>query len=192
MSSFSSRTYRMHMQLTALLALQLLCPIVCIAMPVSILCLYSVFYGHALTLEGGEVGVTALALYATVNSLLTLLFVTPFRRYTANGLITCGRGMVGVVARLFGISPVMGKGGMSAAAGAARFSVNFSGGGTTNNPGRVVPPSATLVRGSICVIGVGESTWAHGRETVQRQLTTADSMRSGGIRGGNTRQSTMF
>jgi len=80
---YSERTYKMHMHLTALLIAQLLAPLILIGMPV---CsgLLVLILGGQITKLIGQMGVLMLALYASVNSLLTLFFVAPFRRFTFN------------------------------------------------------------------------------------------------------------
>ncbi|KAI1706541.1 serpentine type 7TM GPCR chemoreceptor str domain-containing protein [Ditylenchus destructor] len=78
---FSPKTYKMHRQLTFLLIGQLLIPIMCIVLPTSIL-LLSVLFHFRITSWNNDVIMLTQALYASVNSLMTILFVTPYRKYT--------------------------------------------------------------------------------------------------------------
>ncbi|KAI1706542.1 serpentine type 7TM GPCR chemoreceptor str domain-containing protein [Ditylenchus destructor] len=78
---FSVKTYKMHRQLTLLLIGQLLTPIMCIVLPMSIL-LVSVLFNFRIAGWNNDVIMLTQALYASVNSLMTILFVTPYRKYT--------------------------------------------------------------------------------------------------------------
>jgi len=82
MHLYSERTYKLHMRLTLLLIAQLLAPLVLIGLPV---CSAMVMFilGLPVTKQLRQMGIVMLALYASVNSLLILLFVTPFRSSNA-------------------------------------------------------------------------------------------------------------
>ncbi|KAI1705197.1 serpentine type 7TM GPCR chemoreceptor srh domain-containing protein [Ditylenchus destructor] len=78
---FSAKTYRMHLQLTFLLIAQLTTPIVFVLLP-TILTLILVANKFAVPQLPVRVLIIFLTLYAPSNSLLTVLFVTPFRKFT--------------------------------------------------------------------------------------------------------------
>ncbi|KAI1704699.1 serpentine type 7TM GPCR chemoreceptor srh domain-containing protein [Ditylenchus destructor] len=78
---FSKKTYKIHLQLTILLVVQLISPILFIAIPVCSSLLYSLFDQPIPTVIG-DILMLALSFNATANSLLTICFVTPYRRYT--------------------------------------------------------------------------------------------------------------
>ncbi|KAI1702072.1 serpentine type 7TM GPCR chemoreceptor srh domain-containing protein [Ditylenchus destructor] len=83
--NFSTKTYMIQLQLTFLLIAQLVAPIVFILVPV----IYAIYAGLSLNLVGqaaGDMGIIFLSLYALNNSLLTILFVAPYRRYTLRKL----------------------------------------------------------------------------------------------------------
>ncbi|KAI1709767.1 serpentine type 7TM GPCR chemoreceptor srh domain-containing protein [Ditylenchus destructor] len=83
--NFSKKTYLIQLQLTFLLIAQLASPIVFFLVPV-VYALYAALAGNSLSLSTGDIGIIFLTLYALSNSLLTILFVTPYRRYTLRRL----------------------------------------------------------------------------------------------------------
>ncbi|KAI1706540.1 serpentine type 7TM GPCR chemoreceptor srh domain-containing protein [Ditylenchus destructor] len=78
---FSPKTYKMHRQLTFLLIGQLLTPIICIVLPISVH-LMSILFHFRITSWNNDVTMLTQALYASVNSLMIILSVTPYRKYT--------------------------------------------------------------------------------------------------------------
>ncbi|KAI1696731.1 serpentine type 7TM GPCR chemoreceptor srh domain-containing protein [Ditylenchus destructor] len=78
---FSKKTYKIHLHLTILLVVQLVSPILFIATPVC-LSLICMFFAFPIPVVIGDILMLALSFYATANSLLTICFVTPYRRYT--------------------------------------------------------------------------------------------------------------
>ncbi|KAI1731207.1 serpentine type 7TM GPCR chemoreceptor srh domain-containing protein [Ditylenchus destructor] len=76
---YSKRTYKIQIQLTALLIVQLASPIIFFMAPV-VYALLSGLLGNAIT-TSGDIGIIFLCLYALSNSLLTILFITPYRRH---------------------------------------------------------------------------------------------------------------
>jgi hypothetical protein len=48
--------------------------------------IYDFYYENKIRPTGGRIGVIMLTMYASLNSLLTLFFVTPYRRYTLERL----------------------------------------------------------------------------------------------------------
>ncbi|KAH7714996.1 Protein SRN-1 [Aphelenchoides avenae] len=91
--NFSKKTYRLHLQLTALLLLQLSTPIIFVVFPL-VVTIFSVVLETTLTQMHAKVGFLLLALYAPVNSLLVIVFVGPYRRYTASQVLTVVRALV--------------------------------------------------------------------------------------------------
>ncbi|KAH7720004.1 hypothetical protein AAVH_12536 [Aphelenchoides avenae] len=79
--SFSSRTYRLHVQLTVLLLAQLSLPSVFVMFPMMVAVLSMIYHFH-LSQTDGRMGFLLFSLYAPVNSFLVILFVTPYRRFT--------------------------------------------------------------------------------------------------------------
>ncbi|KAI1697834.1 serpentine type 7TM GPCR chemoreceptor srh domain-containing protein [Ditylenchus destructor] len=80
---YSKHTYRIQIQLTVLLIVQLASPIIFFMAPV-IYALLSGLLGSAIT-TSGDIGIIFLCLYALSNSLLTVLFITPYRRTLKHG-----------------------------------------------------------------------------------------------------------
>ncbi|KAI1709780.1 serpentine type 7TM GPCR chemoreceptor srh domain-containing protein [Ditylenchus destructor] len=83
---FSNKTYKLQNQLTLLLIIQLASPIVFIGIPVAAALLSNLMGSFALGSSSGEVGMIIISLYALNSSLLTILFVTPYRKYTTKFL----------------------------------------------------------------------------------------------------------
>uniref|UniRef100_A0A915DBE0 Uncharacterized protein n=1 Tax=Ditylenchus dipsaci TaxID=166011 RepID=A0A915DBE0_9BILA len=81
--SFSAKTYKMHLQLTFLLIAQLSTPILFVLLPVLIGIMAMYFHFH-LNKFMGQIGVILCSSYASTNSLLVILFVTPYRNYSKN------------------------------------------------------------------------------------------------------------
>ncbi|KAI1700643.1 serpentine type 7TM GPCR chemoreceptor srh domain-containing protein [Ditylenchus destructor] len=83
---FSRKTYSMHLQLTTLIAVQYISPIIFLIGPISVL-IYRQFYGtDVVTRALGDQVVIAFSLYGCANTLLTLAFVAPYRNYTKKKL----------------------------------------------------------------------------------------------------------
>ncbi|KAI1732360.1 serpentine type 7TM GPCR chemoreceptor srh domain-containing protein [Ditylenchus destructor] len=78
---FSAKTYTMHLQLTVLLFGQLLTPVICNVLPICIV-LMGMLVGYKLDRWAIQLFILTLAIYAPANSLMTILFVTPYRRFT--------------------------------------------------------------------------------------------------------------
>ncbi|KAH7713768.1 SRN-1 protein, partial [Aphelenchoides avenae] len=97
-SSFSPKTYRLHLQLTALLLLQLSTPIVFVIFPL-VVTIFSVILESTLTQTHAKFGFLLLALYAPVNSLLVVVFVGPYRRYILSQLLKLARGVTKTFAK---------------------------------------------------------------------------------------------
>jgi len=147
---FTARTYRMHMQLTVLVALQLASPVLYIVLPISMVCLYSVFYCQRLSLTAGQVGITAMALYATNNSLLTLCFVTPYRRYTMKKMRKIVLSLMGPTLRLCrGVIRTEHKPSLAVVTDASTIQIKF-----TNRSEETV--GSSLGRCSMCSVSVVE------------------------------------
>lgn len=99
---FSQRTYVMHRQLSVLLVMQVLVPAFFIALPLGIVIMD--LFSPSINVNDafyGNLAFTLISLYGTSNSLMTILFVAPYRRYThemvgrAVGAVFClkeGRG----------------------------------------------------------------------------------------------------
>ncbi|KAI1722398.1 serpentine type 7TM GPCR chemoreceptor srh domain-containing protein [Ditylenchus destructor] len=90
---FSKKTYRIHLQLTLLLVIQLSLPFIFIVFPIGY-ALKAALTNDPLNEGAGDIGIIMLSLYATVNSFVTIIFVTPYRRYTKRKLLSvlsCGR-----------------------------------------------------------------------------------------------------
>ncbi|KAI1709761.1 serpentine type 7TM GPCR chemoreceptor srh domain-containing protein [Ditylenchus destructor] len=86
--AYSKKTYKIQIQLTFLLIIQLLSPIVFLMVPI----LYPGINGlavHGTSEATGDLTVIFLSLYALNNPVLTIMFVTPYRRYTLSKLGMC-------------------------------------------------------------------------------------------------------
>jgi hypothetical protein len=72
----------MHRQLTILLVVQLTSPVILMVGPISIAFAMGVLLKQSMPTVVGEMTFLFMTVYATTNSLLTIIFVTPFRVYT--------------------------------------------------------------------------------------------------------------
>ncbi|KAH7698729.1 hypothetical protein AAVH_34174 [Aphelenchoides avenae] len=84
--SFTTQTRRMHVQLTALLVMQLLSPLVCMVFPVirglsEYLSAATNCSNSPLNQTTSDVNVLSFSLYGFSNTALTILFITPYRRH---------------------------------------------------------------------------------------------------------------
>lgn len=80
---FSQRTYVMHRQLSVLLVMQVLVPAFFIALPLGIVIMD--LFSPSINVNDafyGNLAFTLISLYGTSNSLMTIFFVAPYRRYT--------------------------------------------------------------------------------------------------------------
>jgi hypothetical protein len=84
-ASFTSNTYRLHIQFSVLLISQLLCPLIFIGLSLT-LCIIYMFVQISSTRLAGEIGLIGLLLYGLSNSLITIAFVTPYRKHLLNSL----------------------------------------------------------------------------------------------------------
>ncbi|KAH7680523.1 hypothetical protein AAVH_41102, partial [Aphelenchoides avenae] len=77
----SEKTRQIHVQLTRLLLLQILCPVVCMLGPVLYMMGCVVIRVHAL-LVGFYLCFVGLSAFPLANALLTVVFVAPYRKFT--------------------------------------------------------------------------------------------------------------
>jgi hypothetical protein len=84
-ASFSPNTYKLHRQFSLLLISQLLCPIICICLPFGALTIV-MWIRIVPTKLAGEIGLIAILIYGLSNSLLTIAFVTPYKRHFLDSL----------------------------------------------------------------------------------------------------------
>lgn len=80
-ANYSKNTIRLHYQLTLLLAVQLFAPIIFITFPV-FSAIYIAFSANQLSETYFKTSFLLVSLYCPFNSFLTVLFITPYRRYT--------------------------------------------------------------------------------------------------------------
>ncbi|KAI1725856.1 serpentine type 7TM GPCR chemoreceptor srh domain-containing protein [Ditylenchus destructor] len=78
---FSAKTYTMHRQLTILIFGQLLAPVIFNVLPICIV-LMGMLVGYKLDKWAIQFFILTLTIYAPANSLMTIHFVTPYRRFT--------------------------------------------------------------------------------------------------------------
>ncbi|KAH7718175.1 hypothetical protein AAVH_14378 [Aphelenchoides avenae] len=90
LSSQSQAARRMHVQLTRLLLLQMLCPLICMLGPV-LYFVMSVMWFRA-SIVGPYVGLVIIGVFPMVNALLTITFVGPYRRFTVGWLKAAAKG----------------------------------------------------------------------------------------------------
>ncbi|KAI1692002.1 serpentine type 7TM GPCR chemoreceptor srh domain-containing protein [Ditylenchus destructor] len=84
---FSRKTYSMHLQLTTLIVVQYISPIIFLIGPLSVL-IYKQFGGTDVPTRAlGDSMVVAFSLYGCANTLLTLAFVAPYRNFTKKKLL---------------------------------------------------------------------------------------------------------
>uniref|UniRef100_A0A914PIP2 G protein-coupled receptor n=1 Tax=Panagrolaimus davidi TaxID=227884 RepID=A0A914PIP2_9BILA len=81
-SSFSAQTYKLHRQMTLLLYLQILNPIIFIWFPIGS-CIFAVFLKLDFRKNTGIWGLIFMSFYSISNTLLTIGFVSPYRNFTA-------------------------------------------------------------------------------------------------------------
>lgn len=77
-SKFSKYTLKLHFQFTLLLALQLAVPFLIVILPVSVR-LIKTFMGDVPPKFAIQLGYILISCYGLINSLLTLIFIGPFR-----------------------------------------------------------------------------------------------------------------
>ncbi|KAI1704158.1 serpentine type 7TM GPCR chemoreceptor srh domain-containing protein [Ditylenchus destructor] len=88
-SRFSKKTYAMHMQLTLLIVMQYISPIFFMFGPVSIILVRQFIQVNDPPQNSfGDFLGTSCSLYGCANTCLTLIFVTPYRRYTCEKLLS--------------------------------------------------------------------------------------------------------
>ncbi|KAH7703609.1 hypothetical protein AAVH_29217 [Aphelenchoides avenae] len=79
--AFSKQTYRMNVQMTALLVAQFLAPFLFMMLPLIILLARHASSSDSLPTKSlGDAYIVAFSLYGYANSLLTLFFLAPYRR----------------------------------------------------------------------------------------------------------------
>jgi hypothetical protein len=77
---FSRQTYKLYFQLTLLLAAQLASPLICVFIPV-IICLIAVLNRIEANNLIVQMGLLGIVLYGLLNSLLTIIFISAYRRH---------------------------------------------------------------------------------------------------------------
>ncbi|KAI6177858.1 hypothetical protein M3Y97_00953000 [Aphelenchoides bicaudatus] len=77
-ASYSKNTYRLHRQFTILLAVQLTLPVLLILLPVAIALVLGLL-GVSLSNFSTQIGFAIFSSYAFLNSMLTIMFITPYR-----------------------------------------------------------------------------------------------------------------
>jgi Serpentine type 7TM GPCR chemoreceptor Str len=92
---FSQRTYAMHRQLSVLLVMQVFGPAFFVVLPVGVI--VATLLSSAISLSGdiyGDIALTLISFYTINNSLMTILFVAPYRRYSRElvGTVFCLKG----------------------------------------------------------------------------------------------------
>ncbi|KAI1693079.1 serpentine type 7TM GPCR chemoreceptor srh domain-containing protein [Ditylenchus destructor] len=83
--TFSKKTYKIHLQLTILLIVQLICPVVFVILPTGVSLIFALsgyFTPQGFGVVLGHVFMIAISFYGTANSILTMFFVKPYRRHT--------------------------------------------------------------------------------------------------------------
>ncbi|KAI1706510.1 serpentine type 7TM GPCR chemoreceptor srh domain-containing protein [Ditylenchus destructor] len=79
---FSKKTYSLQIQFTLVLAFQLLSPLIFVLVPVSCAIIFAIMGTSSFGRSDGRTGIVLLSIYTLSNSLVTVLFVTPYRKYT--------------------------------------------------------------------------------------------------------------
>uniref|UniRef100_A0AC34Q3Y5 Uncharacterized protein n=1 Tax=Panagrolaimus sp. JU765 TaxID=591449 RepID=A0AC34Q3Y5_9BILA len=89
-ANFSAKTYKLHQQLTILLILQLLTPIIFFIVPISA-SIFAMIFNLKYQKPADDIGFIFFSLYSSSNSSLTIIFVSPYRKFTWDhtfGLVT--------------------------------------------------------------------------------------------------------
>uniref|UniRef100_A0A915E8J4 Uncharacterized protein n=1 Tax=Ditylenchus dipsaci TaxID=166011 RepID=A0A915E8J4_9BILA len=80
---FSQKTFRMHLQFTVVLCIQIATPVVFIVFPMTVGGI-NVLIVKSMDKLPAQIGLLLMSLYASSNSLLSIFFISPYRRYSMN------------------------------------------------------------------------------------------------------------
>jgi hypothetical protein len=86
-AKFSKQTYRLHFQFTLCLTFQIALPLFLIVLPVSYYLVFIIMLGGQSKRIITQLSFTCLTIYGAINSLMTIIFVGSYRRYTYNKFI---------------------------------------------------------------------------------------------------------
>ncbi|KAI1712414.1 serpentine type 7TM GPCR chemoreceptor srh domain-containing protein [Ditylenchus destructor] len=79
---FSRKTYTLQIQFTLVLAFQLVSPLIFFLAPICYSLIRAVIHASIFDRLSGNIGTVLLSLYTFSNSLVTVMFVRPYRNYT--------------------------------------------------------------------------------------------------------------
>uniref|UniRef100_A0AC34RPY3 Uncharacterized protein n=1 Tax=Panagrolaimus sp. JU765 TaxID=591449 RepID=A0AC34RPY3_9BILA len=79
---YSKKSLSLHRQLTRALLLQLFSPFVCIFLPVGAYFMALMAVQLPVSNTSGQIGVVMITIFPLVNASITILFISPFRKYT--------------------------------------------------------------------------------------------------------------
>uniref|UniRef100_A0A7E4ZX22 G protein-coupled receptor n=1 Tax=Panagrellus redivivus TaxID=6233 RepID=A0A7E4ZX22_PANRE len=82
--AFSVKVYRLHKQLTIVLILQIFTPLIFMIIPISILVMYTLYLKIPVNATAAHFGILLLTVYPSTNTIITIICVTPYRRFTTN------------------------------------------------------------------------------------------------------------
>uniref|UniRef100_A0A7E4W3X2 Serpentine receptor class gamma n=1 Tax=Panagrellus redivivus TaxID=6233 RepID=A0A7E4W3X2_PANRE len=84
---FTEKTYRLHLQLSFILVVQIILPLIFVVGPLSIVFFYFVYWEQPLSSNAAYIGVTLLTVYPSTNTFITIVGVTPYRNFTTNWIM---------------------------------------------------------------------------------------------------------
>uniref|UniRef100_A0A7E4W3Y1 7TM GPCR serpentine receptor class x (Srx) domain-containing protein n=1 Tax=Panagrellus redivivus TaxID=6233 RepID=A0A7E4W3Y1_PANRE len=85
--NFSKKTYRLQLQLSFVLVIQIILPLIFVVGPLSVLFIYMVYLKIPLTRTAAYIGVSLLTVYPSLNTLITIVCVTPYRNFTVKWMM---------------------------------------------------------------------------------------------------------
>lgn len=80
-SSFSATTYRMHLQLTRTLLIQLICPFIFVVVPISGFMLAAILRANFPTWTG-EISMMMVAIFPMISNAINIVCITPYWKFT--------------------------------------------------------------------------------------------------------------
>uniref|UniRef100_A0A7E4VRQ3 Serpentine Receptor, class T n=1 Tax=Panagrellus redivivus TaxID=6233 RepID=A0A7E4VRQ3_PANRE len=80
---FSTKVYRMHRQLTIILIVQIFTPLMFMIIPICILVM-TTYLEIPLSNTLGHIGILLITIYPSTNTIITIVCVTPYRKFTTN------------------------------------------------------------------------------------------------------------
>lgn len=88
-SSFTEKTYKMHLQLTVVLIVQQITPILCIILPLIITVLIGIVNSGDIQISKAVLSIilTVATFYPATNALICIIFITPYWNFTKGWIL---------------------------------------------------------------------------------------------------------